>query len=130
MIRAHSKAAKTRLQADVVLDDCTFEGTVTDRPPRYVAMFLQMKRVATRFASAQASYAGTVTTHSVGETIEQAQLVQEHVISQLLHHALVVDGRRVRPMTHEVSRSPVLDRDVTPPLWLIVDQFDFISEPN
>lgn len=129
MIRKHSAAIKARLQADQVLSAVTFEGVVTDRPARYCAYFLQMKRTATRFASGQSAYAGSVIVHSIGETIEQAQFVQERVIAQLLGHALAVENRACRPMLHEVSRFPIIDRDVTPSLWLIVDQFDFISEP-
>lgn len=129
MIRAHATAIETQLEADSVLSTCTFEGVVTDRPARYCAFFLQMKRTATRFASGQRSYAGSLIVHSIGQTIEQAEFVQERVQTQLTGHKLVVAGRSCHAMTHEVSRFPILDRDVTPPLWLIVDQFDFISEP-
>lgn len=129
MIRKHAKALKLRLEADQVLSTATFEGTVTDRPERYCAFFLQMKRTATRFASGQSSYAASLITHSIGGTIEQAELVQERVQAQLVGHKLVVEGRSCLAMTHEVSRFPIIDRDVTPALWLIVDQFDFISEP-
>lgn len=129
MIRLHADAIEARLKSDQVLATCTFEGVVTDRPARYISYFLQMKRTATRFASGQVSWAGSVILHSVGGTIEQAELVQEHGVEQLTGHVLAVEGRRCRPLSHEVSRFPVLDQDVTPPLWLIVDQFDFISEP-
>lgn len=129
MIRKHAKAVKLRLQQAQAMAEAVFEGNVTDRPELYASFFLRMTRISTRYTGKHASYAGTVTIHSVGQTVEQAQYVQERVQQQLVDHALIVEGRSCKPLEHVHSGYPELDRDVDPPLYVAADQFDFVSEP-
>ena len=62
----------------------------------------------------------TYTVISVGSTVEQAKWVGRRVVALLKDHAIPGVGR----LTHPVSRDPKLDREVNPPRWYIVDQFD------
>lgn len=130
MIRAYSDALKARLQEAVLLTEVTFSGVVTDRPPFYCTYFLDSGlRKQGRFAGRHDFATFSLITHSVGVTVEQAQLVDENVIAQLNGFIPEVDGRKTHPIHHQVARKPIWDRDVTPPLWLIANEFAFDSDP-
>lgn len=129
-IRAHKQAILDRLRADPILTDATFEGVVTDRPSRYVAVFIDSGyRYSERLTGAQATADYGVTAHSVGTTPDQAQFVAERVFAQLLGHVLQVPGFRCRRVRHEASQPTQIDRDIDPPLFYAVDVFEFTSEP-
>jgi hypothetical protein len=130
VIRAHANAIVARLKEDQILAAATFQGVVTNRPARYCTVFIDSgARAVERFNGLQSEATFGVTVHSVGTTAEQAQLVAERVMAQLLDYRPTVTGRDCRRLRH-VSSVPVdLDTDTTPPLYYSVDQFDLTSSP-
>jgi hypothetical protein len=130
VIRAYSDALETRLREATLLAEVTFSGVVTDRPPFYCTYFLDSGlRKQGRFAGRHNFATFSLITHSVGVTVEQAQLVDEQVIAQLNGFIPEVEGRKTHAIRHEVARKPIWDRDLTPPLWLIANEFVFDSDP-
>lgn len=130
MIRATKNAILARLRADAVLAGVTFEGVVEDRPELYCSVFINSGyRTSERFTGPAVTAEFTFTIHSVGTSQDQAQFVAERVFAQLLDFSPTIAGRTARRLRHVVSRPAELDRDVTPPLWFVVDQFDLTTDP-
>lgn len=131
MIREMKAAVLARLRQDSVLASSTFEGVVTNRPNRYVAVFSNSgNRTAERFTGSQGTSAQSFTIHSVGTTPDQAQAVADRVFAQLLDWTPTVEGRVCRRMRHEASEPVQIDRDVTPPMFYGVDVFEVTSSPS
>jgi hypothetical protein len=130
VIREMKNAVLARLRADSELASVVFEGVVTNRPNRYVAVFSDSGwRTAERFTGAQSTSAQSFTVHSVGTTPDQAQFVADRVFTQLLDWTPSVAGRVCRRMRHEASEPVQIDADVTPPLFYAVDVFEVTSSP-
>jgi hypothetical protein len=130
VIRAYSTAIDTQLRAATLLAEVTFSGVVTERPPFYCTYFLDSGlRRQGRFAGRHNFATFSLITHSVGVTVEQAQLVDENVIAQLNGFIPEVEGRKTHAIHHEIARKPIWDRDLTPALWLIANEFVFDSDP-
>lgn len=130
MIRAHVDAVLARLRADSILADSTFDGQVVGTPERYCVVYSSggvrnSERLTGRSVFADFSF----TIHSVGSTAEQARLVEERVIAQLLDWTPTIAGRNCRRMMHVVSRPVDMDKDVSPPLFYGVDVFDLTTAP-
>jgi len=127
---AHIDAFSARLREDTVLATATFEGVVQDRPNRYCTIHAAgPTHTAERFNGRSTQQDYSVTVHSVGTTPAQARFVQDRVVAQLLDFTLTVSGRSVRRIRHTYSRPVDIDKDVSPPLWYFVDEFEFTSSP-
>ncbi|MHB9004004.1 MAG: hypothetical protein ACYC6C_08055, partial [Coriobacteriia bacterium] len=124
MIRAHVDVVLARLRGDAVLAGATFDGRVEGTPEAYCVVYAgggvrKSERLTGRSVFADFSF----TIHSVGSTAEQARLVEERVLAQLVDWVPTVVGRNCRRMVHAVSRPVGMDNDVSPPLFYGVDVF-------
>lgn len=129
-IRAHANAVLARLREDSVLSGVTFQGVVTDRPDRYVTMFMDSGDwTQQRLTGPQGTATFGMTFHSVGTTAEQAQFVAEHVFDKLLGYTPNVPARACWRIRHVSSQPVQLDQDVNPPLYYCVDVFNLTSDP-
>lgn len=130
-IRDHAAAIQTRLEQDSVLAGSTFQGVVTDRPQRYCTFFLTSgRRYADRLTGPDVAADFTVTVHSVGSDVTQAQAVAERVFAQLLNFTPTVAGRTCSWLRHTASMPTQRDDTVTPSLYYSVDEFTFNSYPS
>ena len=129
-IRAVKNALLARLREDLTLKNIVFEGVVTARPNRYVAVYSDSGlREAERFTGGQWTSTQSFTIHCVSESPDKAQEIADRVFAQLLDHVLEVPDRRCRRIRHGSSQPVQLDSDVSPPLWYTVDEFDVTSTP-
>jgi hypothetical protein len=129
-IRAHAKAVIDQLETDAILSGATFQGNVINRPTRYCTLHIDSgRRIADRFTGPQSQQDYTLTIHSCGTSVEQAQLVAERVYAALLGVVLTVPGRRCRRVRSIDSQPVELDRDITPPLFYSTDVFELVSDP-
>lgn len=130
MIRAHVDAVLARLRADPILSDSTFDGQVVGSPARYCVVYASGgARKAERLTGGSVFADFTFTIHSVGTTPEQARLVEERIIAQLMDWTPIIAGRNCRRTVHAVSRPVAMDKDVSPPLFFAVDGFDLTTAP-
>lgn len=130
MILAHTNAVLSLLRADATLAGIVFQGVVTNRPARYVTVYTNNgPREVSRLTGPQSAVTFTYIVHSVGQTPEQAQWVAEKVYLQLVDAVPNVPGRVVSPIRSVSSLSVQIDRDIDPPLWYCVDEFDLHTEP-
>lgn len=130
MIRAHVDAVLARLRSDSILSDSTFDGQVSGSPARYCVVYASGgARVSERLTGRSVFAEFTFTIHSVGSTPEQARLVEERVIAQLLDWTPTIAGRNCRRTVHAISRPVAMDKDVSPPLFYAVDGFDLTTAP-
>jgi len=128
-LRKTAEAVKVRLQEDTILNGSTFQGVVTNRPSRYVTFFLSGgQRTKGRFTGPSSVADYTMTTHSVGTTPEQAQLVEERVQSKLVDWTPVVAGFSCRRLQHDGSQPIEIDTDVSPPLYYIASSYGLTME--
>lgn len=130
-IRAHKKALLDRLEEDSILAGKVHEGVVPKRVPPYVSLFTDTgSHQAERFIGPDMTVNYQYLTHSVGETPEQAQLLAEHVAAQFLNWVPAVSGYRCSRLRHPTSPPTQLDRDVDPPLFYCIDEWDLTSRQN
>ena len=130
MIRAHKASLFGRMREDGILSTATFDGEVTNRPSRYCSVYMSGGlRESERFTGPSAFADFRITIHSVGTTIEQAQLVQERVMAQLIDATPAVAGRNPRRIRHVVSVEVELDTDIDSPLYLARDVFEWTTAP-
>lgn len=128
-LRKTAEATKARLQEDTILNGSTFQGQVTNRPSRYVAFFLSGgQRTKGRFTGPSSVADYTLTTHSVGTTVEQAQLVEERVQSKLVDWTPTITGFVCRRLQHDGSQPIEIDTDVSPPLYYIASSYGMTME--
>lgn len=131
----HKQAFLAQIRGESQLADCTHEGVVQPdaagkRPERYVSVFFPSPtHSATRFTGAETRESYTVTTHSVGTDPNQAQDVSDRLTSRLLGHHLDVIGRDCSRIHHPTGLPAELDKDSNPPLFYIVDEWTFWSDP-
>lgn len=105
-------------------------GEVVGQPSRYVVVWVNSgTRSGDRFTHEQANVSKTYTVHSVGSTMERAGWVNDHVLAQLINFRPNVGGWSFQRLKHSVSRPAQIDRDVSPPLAYMVDQFDLYGVP-
>lgn len=129
-LRAVKNALLERIEEEPTLSQIVYEGTVLNRPTRYVSVFTDTGyREAERFTGSQSTSTQTFVVHSVGSTPDKALEVAELVQTQLVDHVLQVAGRTCRRLRHESSQPMQLDRDITPELYYCVDEFAVTSEP-
>lgn len=129
--RARKKAVIDRLKAKASAATGVFEGAVPKDHGRqwYLVVFTNSGlRVRPRFTGPSSGVTQSFTIHSVGTTPEQAQLGAEVVQDQLVDFLPVVAGWNCHRLTHEVSLPVQVDRDITPPLYYCVDEFDLVAE--
>lgn len=106
-------------------------GEVTGQPSRYVVVWVNSgARSADRYTGEQANVRKTYTVHSVGSTMEQAGWVNDRVLEKLVDFTPTVVGWSFQRLKHVVSRPAQIDRDVTPHLAYLVDQFDLYGFPK
>ena len=130
MPRAHTDALLARLRADTGLSGVVFEGVVTDRPARYCTVFAdQGRHESERLDERQIQSAYRYVIHSIGSTPEQARWVGERVFAQLFDWRPVIPGRTCWRARHVGGQAMQIDRDVSPPLWFVVDEFELRSTP-
>jgi hypothetical protein len=130
-IRAHKAPILARLRADSILAPVVFEGDVVGSPGGYVVFYAsQPSHSVERFTGPQSQQDYTFTTVSVGKTPEQAQLIADRVVTQLLGFVPTVPGRTCRRLTHPVGRPIEREEDSTPSLWYFTDQWDLSSSPS
>jgi hypothetical protein len=128
-IRDAKNAVLSRLREDPILATATYEGVVTDRPDRYVAVFTNSgMRSADRLTGPHSVTTMTVIVHSVGTTPDQCSLVAERVFAQLVDFTPTIDGVRCRRISPEASQPMQRDDDISPPLYYSVDEFDLVYE--
>lgn len=131
MIREVKNAVLARLREDPELASSVFEGVVTTRPKRYVAVFSDSGfRTTERFTGSQSTSAQSFTIHSVGTTPDQAQAMADRVFRQLLDWTPSIPGRVCRRMRHEASEPVQLDTDADVPMFYGVDVFEVTSSPS
>lgn len=128
MIRELVAAVLARLRSDPQLADVVFLGDVTGRPDRYVVVYTdQGHRTRDRIGGPSTAVNMTVTVHSCGSTVDQAQWVADRVFGLLLDWVPDLGGRTSWPTSHEVSQPAQKDSDVSPPVFYTVDVFDVVS---
>ena len=129
-IAEHDAAILARLREHPALAAVVFNGLVPSGRNRYVNVFASGRASGVeRLDERQIQVNRTYTIHCVSTNPTTAGLLQDQVHEQLLNFRPVVPGRRSWRLSHEVSRAAEADRDVTPPLWYTVDQFDFDTTP-
>lgn len=105
-------------------------GEVVGQPSRYVVVWVNSgARSSDRFTQDQVNVSKTYTVHSVGSTMQQAGWVNDRVLEQLVNFRPSVPGWSFQRLKHSVSRPAQIDRDVSPPLAYLVDQFDLYGVP-
>lgn len=130
-MRALDVAILDRLKAHPQLAGKVFEGPVRHSPSLYVVVWANSGlRSSDRYTGAQGNVTTSYTVHSVGLDAAGAAYVNERVMQQLIDFRPVVVGRMCQRVKHEVSRPIQVDRDATPPLYYVVDQFDVLSFPG
>jgi len=118
------------LREEPSLAQIVHEGTVEDRPTRYVSVFTDGGlRGVESFTGPQQTALRTFVVHSVAADPRKARQISQLVIDQVVDRVLVVDGRVCRRVQHEASEPARLDRDVDPPLFYGVDEFSVTSKP-
>lgn len=123
MTAAGDAAVFARLRSDARLANIVFEGTVTGGPDVYVSVFAPLGRdSADRFTGPSGVNETTYTIHCVARDIAGAKSTARRVAALLTDWTPAVPG--ARRITHPVSRPPQYDRDSTPALWFVVDQYD------
>ena len=120
----------TALREEPSLTNVVHEGTVLERPTRYVSVFTDGGlRGVESFTGPQQTVLRTFVVHSVAADPSKARQVSQLVIDQVVDRVLTADGRVCRPVQHEASQPVRLDRDVDPPLFYGVDEFSVTSKP-
>lgn len=112
------------------LANTTFEGTVTDRPDRYVSYTPRDTRSVSRFTGPQALVSNEYIVHSVGSTPKKAKQARELMLAAVLDQTLVTEGWKNKRVHHITSQPLALDKDIAPPLWYCTDVLGFDSEPT
>jgi hypothetical protein len=131
LIRAHKDAVLTRLREDGILTGCTFEGVVEARPHRYATLFIDSGlRSSDRLLGSSVTATFTVLVHSVGVSPDQAQLVADRVLTQLVDWTPAVDGFRCRRLRHTLTVPVQRDPDGLPPVFFCVDEFTLTTQPS
>lgn len=131
----HKEAFLDQIRLDAELAECTWEGVVLpdangNRPERYVSVFFPSPtHTPTRYTGEATRESYTVTTHSVGLDPNQAQDVSDRLTRQLLGRRLAVAGRDCSRIEHPTGLPPEIDKDPNPPLFYIVDEWTFWSDP-
>lgn len=106
-------------------------GEVAGQPSRYVVVWVNSgARSADRYTNEQVNVSKTYTVHSVGLSMQQAGWVNDRVLEQLVNFRPEVEGWSFQRLKHAVSRPAQIDRDVTPHLAYMVDQFDLYGVPT
>jgi hypothetical protein len=130
-VRVVKQAFLARIRTGETLSRIVYEGTVKDRPNRYVSVFTDSGlHEAERWTGPQSTSTQTFVVHSVGSTPDKAQEVAELVQRQVIDHVLVVEGRTCRRIRHESSQPIQLDQDIDPELYYCVDEFAVTTSPN
>jgi hypothetical protein len=127
-MRVHDAAFMSAIKTDEGLATTTFEGTVTDRPARYVSVFPRESRAVGRFTGPHSTLTNEYIVHSVGQTPEQAKWAREHMLEKVLDVTLVIDGWRNGRVRFVTSQPIAIDKDPSPPLFYTVDVLAFDSE--
>lgn len=127
-MRVHDDAFLAAIQTDPGLATTTFEGTVTNRPARYVSVFPRESRSVGRFTGAHGILDNEYIVHSVGSTPEQAKWAREHMLAKTLDVTLSITGWNNRRVRFVTSQPLAKDDDVTPAIWFMVDVLAFESE--
>jgi len=118
------------LREEPTLRQVVHEGTVLERPTRYVSVFTDGGlRGIESFTGPQQTVLRTFVVHSVAADPEKVRQLGQLVVAQVVDRVLVVDGRVCRRVQHEASEPARLDRDVDPPLFYGVDEFSVTSKP-
>jgi hypothetical protein len=128
-VRVHDNAFLALIKADTGLASTTFEGTVEDRPARYVSVFSRETRSPNRYTGPHSWVENEYTVHSVGATPEQAKWAREHMLAKTLDVAPSVTGWRCGQIRFITSQPLAIDRDVNPALWYCVDVLAFTAQP-
>lgn len=129
-IAQHDEAILARLRLHPQLAAVVFNGSVPAGRNRYVNVFGSGRASGVeRLDDRQIQVNRTYTIHCVSINPAAAGLLQDQVHAQLLNFRPVIPGRSSWRLSHEVSRAAEVDRDVTPPLWYTVDQFDLNTTP-
>ena len=126
----HLAAVMARLrEADGLAEDA-YDDAVKGQPERYARVYTNSGFSSqTRFSSLNTTKTFTYVVHSVGTTAEQALWVNARVHRKLDDAVLSVAGRKLRRLTHRVSRPIDIDVSGPEPLHFLVDQFDLVSDP-
>lgn len=127
-MRVHDAAFIAAIKTDEGLATTTFEGTVTNRPARYVSVFPRESRAVGRFTGPHSTLTNEYIVHAVGATPDQAKWAREHMLEKVLDVTLAIDGWRNGRVRFVTSQPIAIDKDVTPALWYTVDVLAFDSE--
>lgn len=125
-MRVHDAAFIAAIASDVELK--VFEGTVTDRPTKYVSVFSRESRAVGRFTGPHSVLTNEFVVHSVGQTPEQAKWVRERMLEKVLDKTFVIEGWRNGRVQYVTSQPLGIDKDPSPPLFYTVDVLAFDSE--
>src|SRR4051812_40581511 len=120
-MRVHDDAFLALIRSDAGLATTTFEGSVTNRPARYVSVFPRESRLVERFSGPHAVTDNEYIVHSVGPPPEQAKWAREHMLAKTLDVTPAVAGWRCRRIRFVTSQPLGTDFDTTPPLYFTVD---------
>lgn len=127
--RLTAAAITARLKDDPFLADLVFQGIVTDRPDSYVTLFLSSPdRDSSRFTGPSSLHDFTLVCHSVGETADQAQLVDEHVQAQLVDWVPTILGFNCRRVRVTATTPIAYDDQITPPLYYLASTWGLTME--
>ncbi|MBB4072047.1 hypothetical protein [Canibacter oris] len=131
-IRAHKKAILAFLEQHLpgsVFDSYDAAAATGVSARRYAVVFIAKTAAAQhRYTSGQTRHTYTVTIHSVGDSIESCQWVQDKT-DALTGAVLAVPGRDLHPVRFVTSKLPQLDTDSDKPMFFAVTQFDLVSDP-
>jgi hypothetical protein len=129
-VRVHDDAFLALIRSDAGLASTTFEGTVTNRPARYVSVFSRETRDVNRYTGPHSWLENEYTVHSVGSSPEQAKWAREHMLAKTLDATPTVAGWSCGRVRFVTSQPLAVDRDVTPPIWYCVDVLAFSSQAS
>lgn len=132
MTRAHDEKVLDRIREIPALSESTFDGEVEGRPQRYVNVHSNRGiPTSDRFTQpAVRRLRKTYYVHAVGASKKQADAVAERVAEQLVGWTPGLDGWTCQRMTKASSQPTQKDETVKPPIYIAVDVYDLVSEPN
>jgi hypothetical protein len=100
-----------------------------ERPHRYATLFIDSGlRSSDRLLGSSVTATFTTIIHSVATSPDQALLVADRVLTQLVDWTPVIDGIRCRRLKHSATVPVQRDRDGLPPVHFVVDEFTLTAQ--
>jgi len=125
-------AVQAQLEAGGSLADAAFDTVLPDGvtpPERYAVFFLQgLYEYDRQGGASPIAVDWTLTTHSVGTSVDQARWVAAEVAARLAGIRLALTGWTQTPARHSFAQPVDINRDVIPGVPFGIDQYTFRSD--